>query len=431
MPPKSRGRRRGRSKSRRTDTRTQDRSRSRDKNRYIMSKEGYNFLQIPKYNDENIELGQYLQSGKFASVYSIKGNPNLVCRITHTFLKDVQVRNEYAGLGIQQELSSVPGLDNIVKIDEYGLYQVSNPEVANKYCKQIPRQDWCILDENAEDEEEQQKEKKKIDAREEHFSGEGNEGIYAVMERIQSDLFYYSLDKLRKLRIEDTIEIIYAVFVQLMRVVSDIHYYGYVHRDIKLENIGFVFDEEGKIQIKLFDFGFAVNTTALIVVKKVGTRGYFDQGLYQYKPLTKKLITPTKEKLEFSDVYACGISMLFMIAIILNKVENFYSIIDKNFEIKQGLILEFQRDIERHIKNKKKQTKLIGVLTIIQNCIVDSIKVLRQGPYTKIIYKQHTAAEILEQLQRLQITSGGKKKTKKKKTNKKKNKKTKKNKTLV
>ena len=69
MPPKSRGR----SKSRRTDTRTQDRSRSRDnENRYIKSKEGENLLQTINNNGGNIKLGKYIQSGGFASVYSIK-----------------------------------------------------------------------------------------------------------------------------------------------------------------------------------------------------------------------------------------------------------------------------------------------------------------------------------------------------------------------
>ena len=51
--------------------------------RYIISKEGHEFLQIPKYNHENIELDQYIQSGGNASVYSINEKPNLVCRITH------------------------------------------------------------------------------------------------------------------------------------------------------------------------------------------------------------------------------------------------------------------------------------------------------------------------------------------------------------
>jgi serine/threonine protein kinase len=386
---------------------------------YIISKEGDKFLGILNKNSGNIELGEYIQSGGFASVFSIRNNQNLVCRITHTSLTDVEVRTESIGLGIQKVLASYS--DNIVKIDEYGLYQVSNPEVANKYCKQIPRQDWCFLDENA-DQEKQQKEKNKIDAREKHFSEKYNEGIYAVMEKIESDLFDYSLDKLRKLHIEDTIEIIYAVFVQLMRVVSDIHYYGYVHRDIKPENIGIVF-EEGKIKIKLFDFGFAVNTTELTKVRRVGTPGYYDNLLYKYDDLRKKLITPSRRDLEFSDVYACGISMFFMIAIILNEYKAFNYCIHKDYNCKDTNIIKFKHMVREKIVDKKKQKKLIGMLTIIQNCITDIDKVNKVTTAGR-----YRAAEILEQLQRLQFTSGGKKKSKKMKSKKKKTKKTKTNK---
>ena len=391
---------------------------------YIMSKEDDEFLRILNNNGGNIKLGKYIQSGGFASVFSIKEYDHLVCRITHTSLTDVEVRNESIGLGIQKVLASYS--DNIVKIDEYGLYQVSNPEVANKYCKQIPRQDWCFLDENA-DQEKQQKEKNKIDAREKHFSEKYNEGIYAVMERIQSDLFDYSLYKLSELHIEDTIEIIYAIFVQLMRVVSDIHYYGYVHRDIKLLNIGIVLEEGKKIKIKLFDFGFAVNTTELTELTKVrraGTPGYYDNLLYKYDDSgsRKKLITPSRRDLEFSDVYACGISMFFMIAIILNEYKAFNYCIHKDYNCKDTNIIKFKHMVRERIGNEKKQKKLIGMLTIIQNCITDIDKDKKVTTA-----RRYRAAEILEQLERLQFTSGGKMKSKKMKSKKMKSKKTKTN----
>ena len=391
---------------------------------YIMSKEDDEFLRILNNNGGNIKLGEYIQSGGFASVFSIKEYDHLVCRITNISLTDVEVRTESIGLGIQKVLASYS--DNIVKVYEYGLYQVYNPEVANKYCIERQRQDWCFLDENA-DQEKQQKEKNKIDAREKHFSEKYNEGIYAVMERIQSDLFDYYGSPGRELNIKEEIDNIYSIFVQLMRVVSDIHYYGYVHRDIKRENIGFVFDEKGKIKIKLFDFGFAVNTRELTGVSRAGTPGYYDNLLYKYDNLLKKKITPTRRDLEFSDVYACGISMFFMIAIILNEYKAFNYCIHKDYNCKDTNIIKFKHMVRERIGNEKKQKKLIGMLTIIQNCITDIDK---EKKVTTA--RRYRAAEILEQLENLESTSGGKKKSKKtktKKTNKKKNKKSKKTKT--
>ena len=105
--------------------------------RYIKSKEDRKFLQIPKYNDKNIELGQYLQSGKFASVYSIKGKQNRVCRITHETLSLKVEDEELLGLRIQQELAKYS--DNIVEIYEFDMYRVSNPEVAKDYCRERER----------------------------------------------------------------------------------------------------------------------------------------------------------------------------------------------------------------------------------------------------------------------------------------------------
>jgi serine/threonine protein kinase len=368
---------------------------------YIISKEGDKFLQIPSKNSGNIKLGKYIQSGGFASVYSIKNNPKLVCRITHTSLTYVDMINESRGLRIQYELSSVHGLNNIVKIYGYGLYQVSDTNVADDYCIQRPR-DWC------------QGQIEEVTKRYKHFSGEGNEGIYAVMERIKADLFDYYVSPGRELNIEEEIEFIHSIFLQLMTVVIHLHKAGYVHRDIKPENIGIVF-EEGKIKIKLFDFGYAVNTRELTGVSRAGTPGYFDEGLYD--PSTQKLITSI-EDLEFSDVYACGISIFFMIAIILNDTQAFNIFKDnKDSVIKRGMI-ERLKEASKRIENKKKQKKILGMLEAISGCVG-----LRERKFTE--------EEILEQLLQLHLTSGGKKKTKKKKNKKNKKNKTKKNKTLV
>lgn len=411
--------------------------RSRGKNRYIMSKEGDKFLQILNNNGENINLYSYLGSGGFASVYSIKGKQNTVCRITHKTLPETLIQNELKGLEIQNVLS---GHDNIVKINEYGSYIVHDDTVANKYCKERPGEDWC----HEEDEPERTNRwnhfaniPKDNNDNKDNNDKKVNNGVYAVMERIESDLYDYSnkltIEKLSKVgieqskveeAIEDAIDKIHYIFMQLMNVVSYIHENNYVHRDIKLENIGIVF-EEGKIKIKLFDFGFAVNTTELTGVNKAGTLGYFDNLLYVYDGSTKKLITPTRQNLEFSEVYACGISMLSMIANFLNEDKAFDSIIDEDYNAKYNMIQRLKNIAGEKIKNEEKLTLLRQMLTIIQNCIIDIAKVNENKRDGRL-----TAEQTLEFL-KVPPLEGGKKKSKKtktKKTNKKKSKK-KKNKT--
>jgi serine/threonine protein kinase len=405
--------------------------------RYIKSKEDRKFLQIPKYNDKNIELGQYLQSGKFASVYSIKDNPNLVCRITHTFLKKNLRDEELQGLRIQKELANHS--NNIVKIYEFDMYRVSNPKVAKDYCREREREpgkpprrdDWCILHET-KDPEKQQKEKNKIDARKYHFLRKYSPGIYAVMERIKSDLFDHYGSSHRKLSIEEEIDDMYSIFVQLMTVVSYIHSRAYVHRDIKPENIGIVF-EEGKIKIKLIDFGFAVNTTDLTAgVRKDSTDGYYDHDLYThsrsfmqdtifsllyYIPSRGNL---NKENLELSDVYACCISMFYIAAYIfkrVNKKQDFetFKSIRSDVQTRQGIIQKGIEDISLTDVSHESQIKFIYMLKAISGCVG-----LRDN--------RLTAGQLLQHLNDFQSKSGGKKKTRNKKSKKMKSKKTKTNK---
>jgi serine/threonine protein kinase len=469
----SKSSRRVRSKSRRTDTRTQERSRSRDKNRYIISKEGQNFLQTINNNGVNIKLEQYIQSGGFASVYSIK-DTNLVCRITHERLSLEVEDEELLGLRIQQELANHS--DNIVKIDEFDMYKVYNPEVAKDYCRERKREkgkpprrdDWCILHQT-EDPEKQEKLKKRIDARHSHFLNTSNRGIYAVMERIKSDLFDHYGSSHRKLSIEEDIEgeeeeeidieeeeeeeeeeinieekidDMYSIFVQLMTVVSYIHSRAIVHRDIKPENIGIVF-EEGKIKIKLFDFGIAINTTDLRYLRegvgRKGTDGYYDHDLYTHSTSFGRVLFSSllydissyvnlnKENLELSDVYACCISMFYIAAYILKCVkkkqdfETFQSN-KSNVQTRQGIIQKGIEDITSLTDvSPERKRKFIYMLQAIGLCVGERDN-------------RPTAEQLLQHLERLQSTSGGKKKTrnkKSKKNKKNKKKKTKKKKTLV
>ena len=448
----------------------------RPTNRYIISKEGQNFLQTMNNNGVNIKLEQYIQSGGFASVYSIK-DTNLVCRITHERLSLEVEDEELLGLRIQQELANHS--DNIVKIDEFDMYKVYNPEVAKDYCRERKREkgkpprrdDWCILHQT-EDREKQEKLKKRIDARHSHFLNTSNRGIYAVMERIKSDLFDHYGSSRRELSIEEEeeeeidieeeeeeeeeidiekeIDDMYSIFVQLMTVVSYIHSRAIVHRDIKPENIGIVFDE-GKIKIKLFDFGIAINTTNLRYLRerggRKGTDGYYDHDLYTHSTSFGRVLFSSllydissyvninKENLELSDVYACCISMFYIAAYIFKCVnikqdfikqdfikqdfETFQSK-DSNVQKRQGIIKEGIEDISLTDVSPKSQRKFIYMLQAIGLCVG-----LREN--------RLTAGQLLQHLNNFQSTSGGKKKTKKKKTrNKKTNKKkTNKKKTLV
>ncbi|CAD8168144.1 unnamed protein product [Paramecium octaurelia] len=78
-----------------------------------------------------------------------------------------------------------------------------------------------------------------------------------------------------------SLEILY----QIMLAVKEVHHHGFVHRDIKLENI--MIQSLNPIEIKLIDFGFAEKINRNKLVNGSGTAGYIAPELFQLAPYTE------------------------------------------------------------------------------------------------------------------------------------------------
>lgn len=150
-----------------------------------------------------------------------------------------------------------------------------------------------------------------------HFSTPGNKGIYAVKEDNGVNLLDYLWSTDPKIQPRygvgsqedyDTITM-YIIFLHLLQSVIYIHEQNCVHRDIHPENIGFV---GGEGFIKLDGFHYAVNTAGdMTGIKEKGRKGFYDKELYKSDE-NGVLIPPSREDLEFSDVYACGVTMIYI-----------------------------------------------------------------------------------------------------------------------
>ena len=148
-----------------------------------------------------------------------------------------------------------------------------------------------------------------------HFSTPGNKGIYAVKEDNGVNLLDYlwSRDPISYGDGEDKdfdTYIMFFIFIRLLEAVIYIHEQNCVHRDIHPENIGYV-GNDGEM-IKLDGFHYAVNTAGdMTGITEKGRKGFYDKELYKSDE-NGVLIPPSREDLEFSDVYACGVTMIYI-----------------------------------------------------------------------------------------------------------------------
>lgn len=79
------------------------------------------------------------------------------------------------------------------------------------------------------------------------------------------------------------------------------HVNGFVHRDLKLENI--MLRDKGTWDIKLVDFGFAEPINDKELVSKAGTPGYIPPEIFKLNPYTAK-----------GDVFSVGVIFYSLIS---------------------------------------------------------------------------------------------------------------------
>jgi serine/threonine protein kinase len=75
---------------------------------------------------------------------------------------------------------------------------------------------------------------------------------------------------------------------------NELHKIGFVHRDLKLENI--MLESKNSLNTKLVDFGFAEPINEFELISKAGTPGYIPPEIFKLAPYTAK-----------GDVFSVGI----------------------------------------------------------------------------------------------------------------------------
>jgi len=197
---------------------------------------------------KNISIGNLLGQGSFNDVYSITGQHDKVIRITNDFAssENFYKDKEIKGLFMQKYLSDLPGEGGefICKIYEFGY----------------------LVDERR-----------------------NRKRVYAILEKMEKDLFDLVGQKLLKaIRYGEKIYPFHikSYFKQILSGLSHMNKNGYVHLDMKNENVGIV-----KGKAKIFDFGSATyleNDEMSSPNKHVGTPEYEDVYFLDHNKIHKK-----------------------------------------------------------------------------------------------------------------------------------------------
>lgn len=98
------------------------------------------------------------------------------------------------------------------------------------------------------------------------------------MELVNGGEVYTKLRTVRKFTEEQAAQILYYTTLGLFAV----HSIGYVHRDLKLENI--MFEDKETLKCKLIDFGFAEKINREKLMSKAGTPGFLPPELFKMQP---------------------------------------------------------------------------------------------------------------------------------------------------
>lgn len=136
----------------------------------------------------------------------------------------------------------------------------------------------------------------------------GNKYYAIIMERVDSDMFEALVKRNDIDKIIETFfcsdKMMFVIFVYLSCLfgIKKIHDIGFLHRDIKLENIGIFFSPYPVI--KLLDFGLMKKKDDTKTIDTVGSHYYIPPEIFDEKYIAS----------EKTDIYSLAITMVFIIS---------------------------------------------------------------------------------------------------------------------
>ena len=219
---------------------------------------------------------QFINQGTFSTAFDI--DPNTILRLTHSLTcsipkEDQLMHNEIQGLFYQAYLSkplSLGGIqcDYICKVYDFGKYKISD----DTYLPKVPHDKH-------------------------RFTSE--EGIYAILEKVNGGELFDRIvsDEWMSQSSENKVRNTGIIIKQLLLGLQCIHNAGYVHMDIKPENILMESKDLNNNFIKIIDFGF---------VRKMNQHkeGFFGSPYYVSPEFINKTTVSFNDKF---DIWAVGI----------------------------------------------------------------------------------------------------------------------------
>lgn len=222
---------------------------------------------------------QFINQGTFSTAFDI--DPNTILRLTHSLMCSIPkqnklMHNEIQGLFYQAYLSKptyLGGLqcDYICKVYDFGKYKISD----DTYLPKVPNDKH-------------------------RFTSE--EGIYAILEKVNGGELFDRIasDEWSAQTPENKVRNTGIIIKQLLLGLQCIHNAGYVHMDIKPENILMESKDLNNNFIKIIDFGF---------VRKINQHkeGLFGSPYYVSPDFLNKTTVSFNDKF---DIWAVGIITL-------------------------------------------------------------------------------------------------------------------------
>ncbi|CAD8103379.1 unnamed protein product [Paramecium sonneborni] len=171
---------------------------------------------------------------------------------------------------------------------------------------------------------------------------------------------------------------------QILLGIKEIHHHGFVHRDIKLENI--MISCQNPIQIKLIDFGFAEKINRNKLVTGSGTAGYLAPELFQLAPYT-----------ENCDIFSLGV-LFYMLLCGKSPfcVQNNETLLEQN---KNCNIQYLQEEWMNVSSSTKKIVQRLLDKDPLKRITISELKLLLEIHINNLRFNQANSRQALNQLQ--------------------------------